>query len=358
MRRSHRSGFTLVELLVVIAIIGILVGLLVPAVQMAREAARRIQCSNNVRQLGMGVTNFETSKKRYPGYQEEFGSFTNFGVPSAKVGSWHVAVMPFIEQQPLRDRWDDSTTWNEWTQGPEFAPNLFPEVSTFLCPSEAGDGEEFARNSYACNAGYYPGVDATGLPLAQELIAQQLANTVFINLVRQNVNISPSTPTQTYGANPNGKITADRIKDGLSSTICLTENLQANSWGYPGELNRGGPSAKWNIGIVWLGREDPGILGPDSPIPNIRPMNKINGAKETANVLSDMWECGRPSSNHTGIVNVSMLDGSTIGISEQVDYHVYQALMTPITSKSLVFYAQNGWAGQKYILKDGDFRLE
>ena len=358
MRRSHRSGFTLVELLVVIAIIGILVGLLVPAVQMAREAARRIQCSNNVRQLGMGVTNFETSKKRYPGYQEEFGSFTNSG-PFAKLGSWHVAIMPEIEQQPLRDRWDDASTYSEWLQGPEFAPNMFPQVGTFLCPSEAGDGEEFAKNSYACNAGYYPGVDAFGLPLAQETIAQQVANTVFINRVRQMINITPSAPPlPTYGANPNGKITGDRIKDGLSSTICLTENLQANSWGYPGETNRGGPSAKWNIGIVWLNREDPGKLGPDTPIPNVLPMNKINGGKGVADIASDRWECGRPSSNHTGVVNVAMLDGSTIGMAEDVDYHVYQALMTPVTSKSLVHYAQPGWSGQKYVLKDEDFRLE
>ncbi len=357
MRRSHRLGFTLVELLVVIAIIGILVGLLVPAVQMAREAARRIQCSNNVRQLGMGVTNFETSKKRYPGYQEEFGSFTNASGPFAKIGSWHVAIMPEIEQQPLRDRWDDSGTFSEWELGAELSPNMFPQVSTFLCPSEAGDGEEFAKNSYGCNAGYYPGLDFTGLPLAQEIAVQGVENTVFVNRLRRFLNAGPTGALPTYGANPNGKITADRIKDGLSATICLTENLQVNSWGFPTTGTIPTPAAKWNIGVVWLNREAPGILGPDTAIPDVLRMNRVNGQKKVADILSDRWECGRPSSNHTGIVNVSMLDGSTIGISEQVDYHVYQALMTPITSKSLVFYAQNDWAGQKYILKDGDFRL-
>ena len=110
--------------------------------------------------------------------------------------------------------------------------------------------------------------------------------------------------------------------------------------------------------IVWLNREDPGKLGPDTPIPNVLPMNKINGDKGVADIGSDRWECGRPSSNHTGVVNVAMLDGSTIGMAEDVDYHVYQALMTPVTSKSFVHYAQAGWSGQKYVLKDEDFRLE
>src|SRR5688500_7163189 len=89
MRRT-RVGFTLVELLVVIAIIGVLVSLLLPAVQAAREAARRSQCTNNLKQLGLGMQNFHDTKKELPS-----------GSVSAYYGTWLPQILPFIEQQQL-----------------------------------------------------------------------------------------------------------------------------------------------------------------------------------------------------------------------------------------------------------------
>lgn len=97
-------GFTLVELLVVIAIIGILVGLLLPAVQAAREAARRMQCSNNLKQLSLSLHNYESAYRRFPiGYTDNFAnSGTPAAVPGADGGwSWMSAVLPFIEQGAL-----------------------------------------------------------------------------------------------------------------------------------------------------------------------------------------------------------------------------------------------------------------
>jgi prepilin-type N-terminal cleavage/methylation domain-containing protein len=96
---SSRRGFTLVELLVVIAIIGILVGLLLPAVQAAREAARRMQCSNNLKQHGLALLNYESTHKRFPaGYTDYFNSN-----PVGRDGgwSWMSAVLPFMEQNAL-----------------------------------------------------------------------------------------------------------------------------------------------------------------------------------------------------------------------------------------------------------------
>ncbi|MCR9296282.1 MAG: DUF1559 domain-containing protein [bacterium] len=347
MRRCSRYGFTLVELLVVIAIIGILVGLLVPAVQMAREAARRIQCSNNLKQMGIAVVNFETSKKRYPGYQEAFGSVP--GSNNAKIGSWAVSLLPEIEQQPLRDAWDDSSTYQDWLNG---NPNLYPYISLLNCPSDNAHLETITFTSYAANTGFVPTAGRRQIASANDSawsLANKYENGVFVNLLPASVN-----GVNVFAPGGSTRVTSDRMKDGLGSTIAIAENLQANSWTYPNNANIADPSSRWNVGIVWLFRQVPGALPQNDPNANpVLPMNLINGEKQTAAVDIDLFECGRPSSNHTGIVNVCMLDGTVIGLSENVEYHVYQSLLTPFTKKSDVPAPV-----KNYVLQDGDFRLE
>jgi len=94
--RRVRRGFTLVELLVVIAIIGVLVALLLPAVQSARESARRIQCSNNLRQMGLAVHSFDDANKvLVPSRMENYGGVT-----------WVVFILPYIEQGNFATKWD------------------------------------------------------------------------------------------------------------------------------------------------------------------------------------------------------------------------------------------------------------
>lgn len=98
-KQGARSGFTLVELLVVIAIIGVMVGLLLPAVQAAREAARRMSCGNNLKQLGLGMHNYESTHKKLPALGS-LGIGTEMGLPYA----WTLALLPFIEQNAMYDR--------------------------------------------------------------------------------------------------------------------------------------------------------------------------------------------------------------------------------------------------------------
>jgi prepilin-type N-terminal cleavage/methylation domain-containing protein len=119
--QSPRRGFTLVELLVVIAIIGILVGLLLPAVQAAREAARRMQCGNNIKQLGLAALNYESAFKRLPAGRTENTNFSTFA-----------AILPFMEQNP---------TYNliDFAVSPNHVNNMVPrgvQIPTFLCPSD------------------------------------------------------------------------------------------------------------------------------------------------------------------------------------------------------------------------------
>lgn len=131
--RVLRHGFTLVELLVVIAIIGVLVGLLLPAVQAAREAARRMQCSNNLKQLGLACHNYESSFGRFPPSAVVDLSVTSTG----NNGSWgvHGRILPFLEQGNLYNNVDLTIAW-------DFQMSIDKlKVPTYACPSDPGSDQ-------------------------------------------------------------------------------------------------------------------------------------------------------------------------------------------------------------------------
>jgi hypothetical protein len=310
---------------------------------MAREAARRTQCSNNMKQLTLALTNFETSKKKYPGYQNEFGAFQDGTVRRAKIGSWAVSLFPYLEQESLSEFWTDPSEHPAWLAGPGSASQLFPTIGMLACPSDVTHKETLAITSYACNSGFVQ-TDSSGVPVALPE-NQSAANTVFVNAINPGIN-----GAMVFAPNPKGNTSASKIKDGLSQTIAFSENLQADSWAFPTEANTATPAARWHNGVCWLFRQEVGALTPPHPTaPNIADMHRINGDKLTADIDVDGYNCARPSSGHTGVVVVGMLDGSVIQLDEGVAYHVYQALMTPYTRKSDVPYPN-------YLLKDEDFR--
>jgi len=155
--RRHEHGFALVELLVVIAIIAMLVTLLLPAVQSAREAARKTQCANNLKQMGLGIHNYHSAKGDFPP-----GGITEGPCCNTKSREcWTISILPFIEEQALHDRYD-FTAFNEDPEN-EFVRQAI--VPTYMCPSEpqadaldkpeSGPGNNllYRRGSYRCMGG-------------------------------------------------------------------------------------------------------------------------------------------------------------------------------------------------------------
>ena len=242
-------GFTLVELLVVIAIIGILVALLLPAVQAAREAARRMSCSNNIKQLGIAFHNYHDTYKRLPApYSlnrlDMLGSPLP-GPPGDTAHAWGTALLPFMEQQPLYDQFDLNVPFFS-PFGPYTYDNQTPcqeTVPVFQCPSTAFGPEindfleptfmipwKAARSDYCSTNGiigswasaYY--TPAAGTPL----------------LSRDGVLNQPNVWSAFRD-----------VLDGTSNTITIIERAGSNNIWRDGKLFQGGGPGTGTAGGSW-----------------------------------------------------------------------------------------------------------
>lgn len=320
--RQHR-GFTLVELLVVIAIIGILVGLLLPAVQMAREAMRRASCGNNLSNLSLAALNFENKKRRFPGYQEYVAQNNNFALAGDnKPTTWVTTLLPELEQPQIYDRWNDPNT--------PYSAAIAIFLPVLHCPSKGSPQTATPTNSYVANAGFHfrpsdpPPMDAYPNPAVASQVAfyqkQYPANGVFLD----RINF------------PNVKVDSSDIRDGLSNTLLFSENLLSDNWAQ-------GVGLEYNV-FVWLYANEPGapvdpfvttgsVLAPQIPPPL---WAKING--DPGALVMPHAELARPSSRHPGGVVMSFADKHTVFVRENIDYHVYQQLMTPNGEKSFMPY--------------------
>lgn len=237
MSRRNQNGFTLVELLVVIAIIGILVGLLLPAVQAAREAARRMSCSNNFKQVGLSIHNYHSGFKRLPmhggGTGMDYTAGRTLSAYSARTNqkslSFLVGLMPYMEQQALwdqiRNRLGTDPLGNPITppwqpMGPKPQSGQYgyrpwvTEVPTLRCPSDPGTGlPALGRTNYAANIG-------------DSAVASRVGYTNYFHGDYQPMTIFQATAVNQWQRGMFVSRRAMRFRDvldGLSNTICCGE---------------------------------------------------------------------------------------------------------------------------------------
>lgn len=281
---TQRRGFTLVELLVVIAIIGILVGLLLPAVQAAREAARRMQCMNNQRNIGLALHNYESANKRFP------SGWIDFQASKQPGWSWAYAILPHLEATALHSQIDHRFPIGS----PRNAPFLSNGVATFLCPSDPGDntfeiGGETGEEEPEEHAGH--NVDE-GPKLFR--IAKFNYPAVFGT---QEIEYSPYMSDGTFFGN--SAIRLRDLRDGLSNTMIIGERSSRLG------------------GSVWHGWID-GAAEPGARFLGVadHPPNSNIGHFEDF------------SSRHTSGIHIVFGDASTRMIPETIDMAVYRALCT------------------------------
>ncbi|QEF97559.1 hypothetical protein Mal15_15990 [Stieleria maiorica] len=365
--RDRRAGFTLVELLVVIAIIGILVGLLLPAVQAAREAARRMSCSNNFKQIGLGLHNYHSTYKNLP---MNAGGTYNTGIPNSgnlhndHWLSWMVGVLPFIEQQGLwqqisnpfnRDRAGNPITpifapmgprpWNE-----NYQPWL-TQVPSYRCPSDPTQpvSNRVAFTNYSACIGdaifeqQHSGVQSNGQPSTSGTWGDEAVSRWARGVFRAR------------------HFTKFRdIKDGLSNTIMCGENVVGDRTNLAKGTLIVRQNDVWDLppnqGLQFMDPERPQYVNTDTSTGGLPPCTGCCGSGMGPNPCFDQsanhqrgrrWSDGRPmfsvfttisppnsynlqrwhggggvmcaSSFHQGGAHVLMADGAVVFITDSIE---------------------------------------
>lgn len=295
---SHGEGFTLVELLVVIAIIGILIALLLPAVQAAREAARRSQCTNNLKQIGLAIHNYHGVHSCLPYSTGYSGDWTKVR------GVWMAFILPFIERQTHYDlfRFDKSLT------DPLNKTAVITPVSTYVCPSDPVGGSPILTDR---SAQLNPN-PAMGTWYAGSIGPTIMGQSPFCDQPKTSQTSPDSYCSQGWNFGYDGSSTGmfgrcskpisfAMTTDGLSNTIMAGETLPGDCW--------------------WMGAFNPNLSISGTSIP-INIMESNNGQE-----VNWYRVCGFKS-RHPGGANFLLGDGSVRFFAATIDYRLFNNLGT------------------------------
>ena len=378
-RKSRGSlGFTLVELLVVIAIIGILVALLLPAVQAAREAARRIQCQSQVKQIALAALNYESSQGVLP-HTDEFGNPAAYGAfgfsangTESNSGTWasnmysmFVLMLPYMEEQTLFDQFDfnfgvdqqatilggnpvpGGISVGDIDEGPQSV-----QLKTLLCPSDSAEGRffqnaglnrarRFAKGNYAGYVSpihaeclrWYPGAIADGKGMRLGKIIDGTSRTIIFAEIRTLDNEEDERGAWAIGLsgaallavdqhrvdpnNPNGSSTV-ACNEAISPPLAGTRRIEQYS---PKEQTSGDSNAQTPNATP------PGNFRFDS----IRTCSvDIQTQSEAERMPCSQYAGGysSPRSNHNGGVNTAQVDGSVRWVTDDIQPHLFARLVS------------------------------
>lgn len=320
------KGFTLVELLVVITIIGVLMSLMIPAVNSAREAARRMQCTNNQKQISLALLTDESSKKAFTGYVNFIGKSGNrnpdgwnydqtgeadawgaSGTTTAVRASWAISILPQLEQSTLYDRWVSETgdrTFN---------------LESYICPSaNARDTSGVCALNYVVNCGK-----------ADNSVGKKINDTTTLTKVAPDDNRANGVFFDRTRTKVKQNIDYINRSDGTSYTILTTENMQADRWDTLWESK---------IGFCYPDTGYTGLTNPYDFFAGACPTSGNGASKDAPALINhcndstaapdfDRYLLSRPSSGHPGLVVASFCDGSVRTINESVESDVFQKAM-------------------------------
>jgi prepilin-type N-terminal cleavage/methylation domain-containing protein len=332
--RSFRRGFTLIELLVVIAIIAILIALLLPAVQQARESARRTQCKNNLKQIGLALHNYIEAHKIFP-----FGKGPSYiGAPVYARWSQHALLLPFLDQAPLWNQINFSVPPE--TPGMGGVINFMPAhvnptgvnatqsravVSMFFCPSDGGVADPWSgQNNYVgnqggwlCDRGHAPGGPQDNSP-------SEVQTGVFFFLSScgpQDILDGMST-TVFFSEKVRGKGTPDPKSDLFVIPHQTSRDATYNTCMGINPLTATPLTSKW--GYSW-------VMGENccTQYNHVATPNKVSCAGTGfPGTMTNMAMQVTASSHHVGGVHVMMGDGATKFVSDSIDLNVWRAVGT------------------------------
>ncbi len=329
-KQQHSNGFTLVELLVVIAIIGVLVALLLPAVQAARESARRTQCMNNLRQLALGNVLYESNQGQLP-YARKTDQWDAY--------TWTQLILPHIEQQQVYDLYWDINDEREWrpagSNDSRKRQAREAQIPAYYCPSDGGPyGNELFSDTWGFWRGNYRGSTGSTDMYGAELDEIGVAGPGCFQVVpKQRLHPDPRRPDSFP---PTLFVRIGQITDGTSITMLLSEGMvpTIDVWGGPlGEIIYGNMG-----GALFTGWLTPNSSLPDSVIgPCPEDQGDTEYPNETCFRISGHPGAGREGgsrafaaarSRHPGGVNLAMADGSVNFAADDVDTVAWRAMAT------------------------------
>ncbi|MDO4575935.1 MAG: DUF1559 domain-containing protein [Planctomycetia bacterium] len=295
--RSYRpgQGFTLVELLVVIAIIGMLMGLTIPAVNMARATARQSQCMNNMRQCTLAAISYNVSERFLPYSRQKYPQ---------SLGSWAVAILPQLEQKGIYNGWINGET-----------ENMYRKLPVLVCPShpeklKSQETDYQAPLSYGANCGIYHDSGNSGSLIIQDGTVK--VGGVAVKAADCGVFVSAVDNSENFLRNLRNSVDRIASLDGTSYTVMYGENNQCRQWRYASHNF-------YDWGIFWFS--------------SVENSGQLQFGDKPNATESDAFHA-RPSSYHPGQgANIAFVDGHAAYLST-ISKQVYSQIMAPNDAKT------------------------